>query len=99
MQHHQTLRAPVALKSCERAFVVNTHQATVGGDIGREDGSQSPFARVSSMKIVSPYRDAKTKLISRLKSCLPMASGCQFVGAATSVRRRFLGSSQASEPA
>lgn len=43
MQHHQTLRAPVALKSCEGAFLVNTHQATVGGDIGREDGSQPPF--------------------------------------------------------
>jgi hypothetical protein len=35
-----------------------------------------------------------TKSISRLKSCLPTASGCHQEEAETSVRRRFLGSSQ-----
>jgi hypothetical protein len=33
--------APVTFESCEGAFLVNTHQATVAGDIGCEDSSQS----------------------------------------------------------
>ena len=33
----------VRLECCESAFLVNTHQAAVASDIGREDGSQPPF--------------------------------------------------------
>jgi hypothetical protein len=33
----------MCLKRRESAFLVNTHQAAVSGNIGREDGSQPPF--------------------------------------------------------
>ena len=35
--------APICLERCESAFLVNTHQAAVAGDIGSEDGGQPPF--------------------------------------------------------
>jgi hypothetical protein len=35
--------APVRLKRSESAFLVNSHQPAVAGDIGRQDGSQPPF--------------------------------------------------------
>src|ERR1019366_655736 len=35
--------ASMCLKRRESSFLVNTHQAAVSGNIGREDGSQPPF--------------------------------------------------------
>src|SRR5438034_1142411 len=42
-------------------------------------------------------RDTRPTSISRVKLCLLMAVGCQLLETATSVGRRFWGSSQASE--
>jgi hypothetical protein len=33
----------VGPERCESTFLVNAHQAAVAGNIGREDGGQSPF--------------------------------------------------------
>jgi hypothetical protein len=42
-------------------------------------------------------RDTNQHKLSGTILCLPAALGCQLIEAATSVRRRFLGSSQASD--
>ena len=35
--------APVRLERCESTLLVNAHQPTVAGDIGRKDRRQPPF--------------------------------------------------------
>ena len=97
----------MGLELAKRTFLVSTHKLAITGDIACEYRGQPAFdtrlvhedlptyGGFKTRQTTGPPRSAPTFFVE-IDLCLPTAPGCQLLEAATSVHRRFLGSSQAS---